>query len=379
MLNAIFSAAALHLRHSFRINRPGEIPHYAGYELRDLNEVSTIKYYLATNAYLRVLCNNEDHTRDEDLLAATVIMRFYEELAELISGEPRDQLTRPFQLFVAAQAKPSTFHFPQERYNFQAAGVFASVRDVIEPYLNSYQHASFRIALRQECQRALLARRQVDLPLETWHFLEGFDETEDSVWTDRHLYHYARVLQYCFNHEEHSARKTERWEALHGFEKLWEETRPLSFSPYHKTEPDRAAGEIFPKYWYVNEVHAVGIMYYHLSRLLLSVYNPHIHRIGPGSAAAHRRVSAEVRELVIEICGVAMSSLDTQPVLVQAYNTITMFGEHFADRQEQEGLLEVLGELERRHGWPVGHDKEHLWREWHTHTPRESDIRMVLS
>ncbi|KAK5096448.1 hypothetical protein LTS08_007704 [Lithohypha guttulata] len=347
-----------------QLRRPGKTIEYAGYELRDLNEVSTIKYYLATNAYLRVLCTNEAHTRDEDLLAATVIIRFYEELAALISGEPRDQLTRPFQLFVAAQARPDNFHFPPEQYNFQIPGVFASIRTIIEPYLETYQHGSFRIALRQECQRALLSRGKVHLPLEAWNFLEGFDETEDSVWTDRHLYHYARVLQYCFSHDEPESQKLSQYEALKGFETKWEETRPLSFSPYDQAQPDRDNGEIFPKYWYVNEVHAVGVMYLHLSRLLLTVYDPYIHRIGPGSAAAQRRVSAEVREVVIQICGVAMSSLNTQPVLVQALNTISMFGEHFTDRQEQEALLEVLQELENRHGWPVHRDAEALKREW---------------
>lgn len=48
----------------------------------------------------------------------------------------------------------------------------------------------------------------------------------------------------------------------------------------------------------------------------------------------------------------------------QAYNTIAMFGEHFTDRLEQEALLGVLKELERKHGWPVEKDAAALRREW---------------
>ena len=319
---------------------------------------------MATNAYLRVLCNNEAHTRDEDLLAATVIIRFYEELAELINGKLQDQLTRPFQLFVAAQARPDLFQLPFEHYDFRIPGAFAGVRHIAEPYLKSYQHSSFRIALRQECQRALLSRENVQLPLESWKLLEGFDETEDCVWTDRLLYHYARVLQFCFSNDHTGPQRSTRWQELKVFQERWEEARPLSFSPYHQTRPDRDKGEIFPMIWYVHEVNAAGMIYFHLARLLLTVYDPHVHRIGPGSAAAQRKVSEDVRDIVVQLCGIAMSTVTTQPVLVQAYNTVAMFGEHFTDRKEQEALLGVLVELERAHAWPVSKEADALRKEW---------------
>lgn len=361
----MFSAAALHLRYSHQSKYPGKPIRYADYELRELNEVSTIKYYLATVAYLRVLCHDAIHTQDEDLLAATVIIRFYEELLEAKDGSSEDQLARPFQLFVAAQAAPKdVFPMPFERCDFRVRGTFDSVRYQAESYLRSYKHSSFRIALRQECQRALLTRQDVQLPLDAWKLLEGFDEAEDLVWTDRHLYHYARVLQFCFSPEGPGASKTARWHELRDFERVWEEVRPLSFSPYHQTQPERAEGQVFPLLWYVNEVNAAGMMYYHLARLLLIVYDPNIHRIGPGSAAAQRRMSEMVREIVILLCGIAMSNTQTQPVLVQAYNTIAMFGEHFTDRLEQEALLGVLKELEREHGWPVEKDASQLRKEW---------------
>ena len=364
LLNAIFSAAALHLRYAHQSKHPGTVIRYANYELRDLNEVSTIKYYLATTAYLRVLCDNEAHTKDVDLLAATVIIRFYEELMEATSGTSADQLVRPFQLFVAAQAAPNVFDQPFTHYDFRQSGTFDSVRHAAEEYLKSYQHSSFRIALRQECQRALLARQNVQLPLQSWKLLEGFDDAEDLIWTDRHLYHYARVLQFCFSTEDSVVPRTVRWQELRKFEKVWEEVRPLSFSPYNHSPADRVEGRAFPLLWYVHEVNAAGMIYYHLSRLLLTVFDPHVHRIGPGSAAAQRRVSAEIREIVTLLCGIAMSTSQSQPALLQAHNTIAMFGEHFTDRYEQEGLLEVLLELERKHGWPVEKAVDALKKEW---------------
>jgi len=298
------------------------------------------------------------------MLASTVIIRFYEELEELISGACQDNILRPFQLFVAAQAKPELFQVPYDQYDFNIPGTFQNVRTLAEPYLKSYQHSCFRIALRQECQRALLNREEVQLPLEAWKLLDGFDDADDSTWTDRHLYHYANVLQFCFSSVQYSTRRSSRWQELKEFETRWEQARPLSFSHYHKKEPDRQKMEVFPQIWYVHEVNAAGMIYFHFARILLIVYNPNLHRIGPGAAAAQRRVSEEVRDMVMQLCGVAMSTAQTQPCLVQAYNAIAMFGEHFTDRNEQEALLGVLAELEFKHGWPVDKEAQVLKREW---------------
>ena len=78
----MFSAAALHLRFAHQPKDPGKPIKYADYELLKLNLETQLKYYQATTAYLRALCKDEKHTKDEDLLAATVIMRFYAELLE---------------------------------------------------------------------------------------------------------------------------------------------------------------------------------------------------------------------------------------------------------------------------------------------------------
>lgn len=313
------------------------------------------------------------------MLASTVIIRFYEELDELVTGTSQERVVREFQLFVTAQAKPDLFQVSYDHYDFKVPGAFKNVRNLAEPYLKSYQHSSFRIALRQECQRALLKREEVNLPLQAWKLLDGFDDADDSTWTDRHLYHYANVLQFCFSRAQSGPQRIPRWQELRDleircsrwqelkdFETRWEEARPLSFSHYHRKEPDRSKGEVFPQIWYVHEVNAMGMLYFHFARVLLTVYNPNLDGIGPGigAAAAQRKVSEEVRDIVIQLCGVAKSTDQTQPCLVQAYNAIAMFGEHFTDRTEQEALLRLLEELDAKHGWPVDKEIANLKREW---------------
>lgn len=369
LLNAIFSAAAIHLRYTSGVKEnPNMKIQYGGFDLPMLNKVSEIKYYQATTAYLRALCGESKHSQDEDLLAATMIIRFYEDFEELIkegAERDRDLNVRPFQLYVAAQARPTLFSdHAYEAYDFRVRGCFAGLRTQAEQYLRSYPHSSFRIALRQECQRALLNKEEVKLPLEAWKILDGFDEAEDSVWADRHLYHYAKVLQFCFSNKELGMERMQRWQELKDFETRWDEERPLSFSHYMKKEPNREAEEVFPQIWYVSDVNAAGMIYFHFARILLTIYNPESSRPGIGSAARQRKMSEEVREIVIQLCGIAKSTASTHPVLVQAHSAILTFGEHFFLHRDQKALLDVLEEIKARHGWPISDEVEMLRKEW---------------
>lgn len=367
LLNAIFTASARHIRCMHEISGKTGPIEYESFQLTELNEISTIKYYLATNAYLRVLAVDSRHVGDEDLLAATVITRFYEELDCLMKDtNEAELLARPFQLFVAGQARPAMEDAKlSEGLFFNQPGDFHSVRTRAETYLRSYQHASFRIALRQECQSALLAKREVQLPLEAWVVLNGFDEADDATWTDRQLYHHANVLQFCFRQQSPNGRsKVTRWNELRGWQKQWADHRPMSFTPYLVRKPEAGPSPVFPRTWYINDTIAFGEILYHFSRILLISHDPSASLIGPGHRAQRRSVENEIRENVLMICGIAMSANSAQPLLVQAFHAIAMFGEYFNDRTEQVELLKVLEVLRTNHGWPTQRTADNLKQEW---------------
>ena len=141
--------------------------------------------------------------------------------------------------------------------------------------------------------------------------------------------------------------------------------------PIHYQEPDRAGGECLPHIWYMAEVHVTGLLSLDLARILLTVYNPSIARIGPGVAAAHRRIAAEVHDIVIRLCGTAVSLGGTaaaipssQPAMVKAYVAIVICGEHFTDTIERRTLLEILDRLMSDHGWPTTKAASQLKRVW---------------
>jgi hypothetical protein len=235
-------------------------------------------------------------------------------------------------------------------------------------YSTFFRHAAFRMALRQEVTSAFMKQRSVRLPLEAWASQRSFDEAEDAIWTDRVVLFCADVLQFCFGGEHPGGKtRTEHWKELKDFEIMWAYCKPLSFSPIQDQEPDRSQRQCFPQIWYMSECHVSGMQYLDLARILLAVYDPSIPRLGSGSIAATRRMAAAVREIVLRICGTAMSNRTTQPALVMAHMAIAVCGEYFTEEEEQKGMIELLLELEAEHAWPTAKTVAELKQAWSLH------------
>ncbi|KAJ5183152.1 hypothetical protein N7492_000768 [Penicillium capsulatum] len=247
------------------------------------------------------------------------------------------------------------------------------------------RHAAYWIALRQEITTAFSKQRAFRLPLGPCEPYRTFEPADDYVWADRLVIHCANVLQYCFGSDEspsqdryqstspspgilHPVPATDlriaRYEELVAFETLWVELGPPSFNPIYAREPDRARAEVFPELWYLNNCHVAGLQFLELARILLTVYNPKLPRLGPGQRTAMQSVDRKVRTIVLRLCGIALSNQHSPPGLVTASAAIGMCGDRFTDRLEQEALLGVLVKLEDEHAYPTAGTQELLKVAW---------------
>ncbi|KAH0837510.1 putative arca-like protein [Fonsecaea pedrosoi] len=373
LLNAIFTLAARHLASIPQFKTSDDMIEYQNILLPKLTEETAVKYHNACIAYLIKLSSDSEHVRDENLLAAAVILRYYEEIDPSLTNEDSKTLIHTFTLFANAQASPYAFMMDVDKHpEYLRPGSSIGLFENALAYLESFQHASFRVALRQELTIAFLRQRPVRLPLETWTILQGFDKAEDFIWSDRHLYHCAKVLQFCFGADSGTGKtQIERWNELRDFEMQWDQYKPLSFAPIHHQPPDRQKGKCLPQIWYMAEVHATGLLALDLARILLTVYNPNIPRIGPGATAHQKRITDEVHDIVIRLCGTAMSlggttasNASSQPAMVQAYMAVVVCGEYFSDPLEQQALMGILDRLKDEHGWPTDKTAMQLKREW---------------
>jgi hypothetical protein len=108
----------------------------------------------------------------------------------------------------------------------------------------------------------------------------------------------------------------------------------------------------------------IGLQHYHLSRILLAAHNPRVPRLGPGRVQALRAMDEEIREHVRKMCGMCLSNPSTPPNFTYASMGVTMAGDKFTDRREQEALIAILETCDRQHAWPTGHAMENLKAAW---------------
>lgn len=62
----------------------------------------------------------------------------------------------------------------------------------------------------------------------------------------------------------------------------------------------------------------------------------------------------EIRQHVRIMCGMCLSNVSTAPAFTYASMAVTMAGDKFTQRHEQEALLAVLDQCDKMHAWPTG-------------------------
>ena len=391
MLNAIFTLAAHRLFRMSKYRTTDGTIRYQGINLRELKASTAINYHNASLAYLIQLSADSRHVTDEDLLMAAVILRYHEELDTSVTGEDPETFLHTFQIFTNAQLNADSIASDRSApvsYTSAYTSEF-SPSNVLSSATNdtrSYRHASFRIALRQEITSAFLNQRPVRLSLYAWSSLHAFTEADDTVWTDRLVAFCANVVQFSFgdnavataatrnsSHQPRPGHQSRhgRWKELKEFERLWARQAPLSFSPIHYQDPKLETNvasistSVFPEIWHVSPIQVAGIQYFELARILLTVYDPTIPRLGSGAGAHQKRVSEEVRRIVIKICGIAMSNpTAANPALVVASLAITMCGEYFSNEKTRKAMISLLQKLEVDFGWPTRKARDELTMGW---------------
>ncbi|KAL4909590.1 hypothetical protein BDW74DRAFT_146830 [Aspergillus multicolor] len=390
LMNAILAASARHLTRVPKYKTPSGMVEYKGRFLQDLTDQTALHYHNRCIHDLLELGANSEHTRNEDLLAAAIILRFYEEVDYPLQEENRDNelFLRVINMFIEAQipnvpldphrrvsvATGSTssneidrYLTPNEAYSSPSA-VSASIAPLESRwYISTLRQASFWVAFRQEVYSAFLKQRPFNMPLSRCEIFRSFTAGEDALWTARLVIFCADVLEFCYGNTAHApaqAPTKERWTELNALSQKWIEHLPSSFEPIYIREQNRAKGEVFPEICYLSNIHVAGVQHIELARILLAVYNPNIPRLGLGYRDSMRALNEELRASLLRLCGIAAYNRQNPPSLTTALLGIVVCGEHIEERTEQRALLELLDELEFHHGWPVASYRGGLKGAW---------------
>ncbi|KAL1631785.1 hypothetical protein SLS56_004306 [Neofusicoccum ribis] len=328
LLNAILAVSA---RHWSRVG--------------DYNPYVAERYHHECLKHLIPMLNETAALMDENLLAATVILRFLEEIDVPISGNDSQSHLLGTQVFLSAQER-STVH-------------------------GGLRQAAFWVGLRQEVYMAFVNQRTIIPVLEHCNIDRSFEKASDCVWANRVVTHCADVLRYCFGDGEQSVANYNR---LLDYCDGWYMFKPASFSPIFYREPDGKTA-VFPEIWLLSDTVTTGLQHYHLAKILLTAHNPRAPRLGPGQKQAEAKIDEQIKDDVRALCGMAKSNSRCPPNFVyEPFSTrhppkfgpsrvnaslrtasmaIALAGERFTDRVEQDAVMDILERCERDYAWPT--------------------------
>ncbi|KIW68802.1 hypothetical protein PV04_04723 [Phialophora macrospora] len=360
LLNAIFAAAARRLVSTPKYTRSDGVIEYESIELPHLTTSSSVEYFNACIQHLIKVSNHPEHMQDENLLAAAVLLRYFELLDASFAGDATEGFLHIFQTLITSQfnmaVTPSTQHD-----DLIASG---TSQPAVTSRVNLFRHSVFRMALRLEVTSAFSTQRGLVLPLELWSSLRTFEPADDTEWTYRLIVFCADVLDFCYGDGTSTSSRRERWQELKDFERMWESYKPASFVPLYRQDPDEQNGLCFPKIWYLSECHVMGILYVDLARILLTAYDPTTPRLGSASISASRQVAATIRDIVRRICGTAESNKHLPSALIVAHLAIEMCGQYFTDHIERDGMIQLVRDLGSKHVWPTARTVTDLQKAW---------------
>ncbi|RFU30272.1 hypothetical protein B7463_g6058, partial [Scytalidium lignicola] len=308
--------------------------------IRHLSLTSGYDSYLADQyhreclAMLIPMLDDRNTLLDEAVCAATVILRFFEEISIPLVGTDTQSHLLGTHVFVRAQ-------------EYRASGI---------------RQAALRVALRQEITVAFSARQPVKLLTEYISVERSKSLTNDWDWTFRMTVLCAEVLNYCFCDNPKSVAV---WAELVRRADSWMREKPSSFEPLKCIErrpPDR----VFPEIWLLNDCHVAAHIYYLMCHILLTAYNPARPQIGPDRTEATRIADAQetVKDAVRKICGIAITNRHVVPPIFKACSVISMCGDFFIERTEQQALLDVLVTAQVDLAWPTTSSQSSLKEKW---------------
>ncbi|RYP67076.1 hypothetical protein DL769_005864 [Monosporascus sp. CRB-8-3] len=170
------------------------------------------------------MLNHASTLSDENLFAATIILRMLEEMEGSTTGQD---------------------------YHGHLLGIHAFV-NIGDQYMipGSLSAASFWVGLRQEIYIAVITQQPVKVNLDHFVVDRSFEPADDYTWSNRAIVHLADVLNFCFGEDPPSS---SHWDALNEASEKWSLSRPTSFNPFFFRE--RVAPSAFPEVWHGSSCH----------------------------------------------------------------------------------------------------------------------------
>ncbi|KAL9078216.1 MAG: hypothetical protein Q9157_002869 [Trypethelium eluteriae] len=343
LMNAILCVSAKHLSktsHGKVIQQNYDVPAFS--------DEHAVYFHTRGIKALMELTADPGEIRNEDLLAATILFRWHEEVdaPPHISNNDNDLFLRIMNRFITEQfvTVPCSSRTTSPSLYPRTPNNEASVTEIpslaanssssfipghLGPRPDGLRQASFWIAMRQEIYNSFLKQRSFRLPISHCSEFRSFAPAEDAVWANRLIVFCADCIEFFYGSTEiqGDAKTTLRpedhpfdpgrqsWTKLKELEAEWEQRLPPSFAPIYIGAPNSSRSVIFPGYWYLSDCHVTGLQHLELARILLAIHNPARFRVGLGLVADLKELNSTMQNIVRKLCGMALGNQGLPPAI----------------------------------------------------------------
>jgi hypothetical protein len=121
--------------------------------------------------------------------------------------------------------------------------------------------------------------------------------------------------------------------------------------PFLRNPPNKTNGEVFPTLWYGSDLVVIGVQHVMIAKVVLIAEAPGLSV--SQDRAAHRQAEAEVRRIILDLCGTATNRPSCPPALVNAIMGILLYGDFFTDEWERRALNSVIEMFQDTKAWPL--------------------------
>ncbi|KAF2441061.1 hypothetical protein P171DRAFT_434747 [Karstenula rhodostoma CBS 690.94] len=273
---------------------------------------------------------------DENFLVAVILLRLHEEI-----GEDDEQC-----------------------HHFGTARILNSISSFAAD--GGLRESASWVSLRQHIYVSLTKQQPFDLSLDNYKHSCVFREYDDEAWANRIVYQFALILQNAFEDvEQANTLSREKWRELNADTDEWYRTKPWSFAPLYS---DPKAGDAFDGSWPVlptpQGVVAIGLQYYHLCKILLTVYSPNASLVGIAGVRARKSTDAAIRKHIRIVIGYSVSNSHCSNVMFQGSHILSACGAYIVDKAEQQACVEYLACLQRMIGWRTNKVLAEVREQW---------------
>ncbi|KFA68307.1 hypothetical protein S40285_07208 [Stachybotrys chlorohalonatus IBT 40285] len=290
-------------------------------------------YHQKCLSVLIPLLSNGVSCTDENLLAAVVILRCSEQMKGSYAEEHGASHLTGIHALLEAQRQ------------FIGSG--------------GLRQAAFWVALRQEVGMAIQCQRPITSVIDRFPIELSLDPADDSTWANRMVLLTAKLTQHCCS-KRPTTSTDGVYEHLATYADRWMEMKPASFEPFYFQSANDDS--LFPELWLTCDAHVMGLLYYHLAKILLEIYRPDHPQLESAVSEALNTTDATTREHVLTLSGIAMTIPRFHVAHLTACGGIILAAGTFPKRSEQVQLLEVMSKAAEV--WNIKETREKLYEAW---------------